>query len=192
MVQLTAQPTGALYKQSPYNKACISSASFKLHCFRIHNDQPNLMEPVGATASIVTLLALSKEIAGRGQNLIRRYREYPKALGEVRDRVLQLEVQLSLLSNVQKNISEVKVLSSEMGAKLSDTLSNTKVTFESIRNFLVQHSDEGGTRARLRWVRKDEAEVERSVEKLAQHGDSLNVLLSILQMYNFLVFVSSC
>lgn len=141
------------------------------------------MEPIGATASIVTLLALTKEIAGRGETLIRRYRGYSKALGEVRDRVVQLEVQLSLLNNVQKNVSELNLFSDDVRARLSDTLSNTHATFESIRTFLARHSEEGGTKARLKWAGKYEAEVERWIEKLAQHGHSLNIVLNILQVY---------
>ena len=183
MVQLTAQPTGALHKQLFYYKAHISSSSLKLYCCRVHNDQPDLMEPVGATTSIFTLLMLSEEIAGRGQILIRRYRGYPKALGEIRDRILQLEVQLSLLSDVRRNIRDAGFHSSDVGAQLSDTLSNTQRTFESIRDFLAQRSEEGGTCVRLRWARKDQAEVEKWIQKLTRHGHSLNVVLNILQVY---------
>ncbi|PVH76188.1 ankyrin [Cadophora sp. DSE1049] len=140
------------------------------------------MEPIGAAASLVTLLAVSKNIADRGLVLVRRYRGYSAAQAVVRDRLLQLEVQLSLLSDVQKAISDSNVLSDDAKRKqLLETISNTRVTFESIRDFLAQHSEHGGTRVRLRWARKDEAEVQDWVEKLAQHRQSLSSLLNSLQ-----------
>ncbi|KAH7397609.1 ankyrin repeat-containing domain protein [Cadophora sp. MPI-SDFR-AT-0126] len=140
------------------------------------------MEPIGAAASLITLLAVSKNIADRGLVLIRRYRGYSAAKAVVRDRLLQLEVQLSLLSDVQKTISDSNILSDDARKKqLLETITNTRVTFESIRDFLAQHSEQGGTRARLRWARKDEADVQDWIEKLAQHRQSLSSLLNALQ-----------
>ncbi|KAK0107902.1 hypothetical protein ONS96_003689 [Cadophora gregata f. sp. sojae] len=140
------------------------------------------MEPIGAAASLVTLLAVSKGIADRGLLLVKRYRGYSAAQAVVRDRLLQLEVQLSLLNEVKKAISESNILSDDVKTQLLESLCNTHFSFESIRDLLAQNSEEGGTRARLRWARKGEAEVRDWVEKLAQHGQSLGDLLSTLQV----------
>ena len=139
------------------------------------------MDPIGE--SILTLLLLSKEITNRGIILIRRYRGYSKALVVVQERVHQLEVQLSLLQNVQKTISEAGILPLQEEQALSKTLIKTCITFDSIRTFLAKHVNDRGTRARLKWAGKDEAEVEVWIEKLEYHFNGLNLVLNMFQMY---------
>ncbi|KAH7346834.1 ankyrin repeat-containing domain protein [Rhexocercosporidium sp. MPI-PUGE-AT-0058] len=141
------------------------------------------MELLGAAASLITLIALAKEITSRGRILAKRYRGYSKAIFAVRDRTIQLEVRLGLLSHAQKAISENNILPAKEEKKLLDTLSDTQVTFESIRDFLAQYAEEGGARVRFRWARKDEAEVEKWVNKLVEHDQGLSCVLNLLQVH---------
>jgi len=108
------------------------------------------MDPIGAAASLVTLIALAKEIAVRGRNLWRRYRDTAQALVRVREQVLQLEVQLNLLSDLQEQFVNDKFLSKKEFAEIQDILSPTHSTLLSIRDFLKRHAEDKSRYAQVR------------------------------------------
>jgi hypothetical protein len=147
------------------------------------------MEPIGAAASLITLISLSKEIATKSRNVIRRYRNSSQALSLVRQHMLQLETQLFLLRDVQDFFAHTKIHGEKETLALRDTLAQTHSTFLSVREFLSQHTEKTGSRARLQWAIRDEARVRQWVDDLQQLTHSLN---SIILMLNMLVYRACC
>lgn len=145
-------------------------------------DQLHKMEPVGIAASLLTLIAVSKKVADTGLVLVRRYRGYPAAQAVIRDRSTQLDVQLSLLSDAKKAISELDILSDELKKKILEAVGDTCVTLKLIRDDLAQHSDERGIRARIRYAQRGEAEFQDWFKKLDENYQALTYKFSILNM----------
>jgi len=156
--------------------------SYVLTKFDIDVEQLHKMEPVGIAASLLTLIAVSKKVADTGLVLVRRYRGYPAAQAVIRDRSTQLDVQLSLLSDAKKAISELDILSDELKKKILEAVGDTCVTLKLIRDDLAQHSDERGTRARIRYAQRGEAEVQDWFKKLDENYQALTYKFSILNM----------
>jgi hypothetical protein len=103
--------------------------------------------------------------------------------------MLQLETQLFLLRDVQDFFAHTKIHGEKETLALRDTLAQTHSTFLSVREFLSQHTEKTGSRARLQWAIRDEARVRQWVDDLQQLTHSLN---SIILMLNMLVYRACC
>lgn len=140
------------------------------------------MDPIGAAASLVTLIALAKEITVCSRDFVRRYRGTPEGFSRVREHVLQLEVQLRLLDSLQQHFSREGFMGQHEYEEVQQVLSKTYTTFSSLKDFLAQFKDGHSMRTRVRWALRDEARTQIWVQQLQQHQNGLTSVLTMLHM----------
>jgi hypothetical protein len=141
------------------------------------------MDPVGATASVITLIDLAIKTVTVVNNLARSYHQAPAELLDLKYQLMGLNSQLALLQHVQR-----AVVSGDLMLDSAD-LKNLELFFEdtlrllsSIRDYFEQQLLKSGKGRRLKWALHESSRVKRWESDLRHHTSALVTILLLLNM----------
>lgn len=147
------------------------------------NSSPQAMDPLGATASVFTLVDASVSTLRAIDRLLRRYQNVPEEIIELKHRLNGLNSQLVLIKHVQAVLSTPEVLLIGSGlVYLEQFLQHTSMLFQAIRHYLEEHIPKTGTCARLKWALQDAQRVREWEHKLRSHAGDLSNIMILLNL----------
>lgn len=145
------------------------------------------MEPIGAAASLVTLIDVVFKTFKKINSLINGYQNAPMEMKALWHRMDTLSSHLQLLRRLQLAVSREPIalkLEPHDLQILDRSLSATSATFSEIHTFLVNNITREGTSARLRWALTDAKKVQVWQRRLQQYADDLQTTLALLNRFD--------
>ncbi|OAL47298.1 ankyrin [Pyrenochaeta sp. DS3sAY3a] len=141
------------------------------------------MEVVGAVASIVTLVALAKEVWTLSSELLHNYHEAPKELVRISNQTSLICLELECVSQSQKADGLTSSLTNEEAWIFQQSLSAAKTSLATIRRSCQRYpSDKKRTSSRIAWTLFDRKTVEEHLLHLQKTETSLCVILQVVSM----------
>jgi len=141
------------------------------------------MDPLGATASIITLVEIVLKTCKAINGLARSYRNVPVELAHLKYQLEGLKVQIILLHHVHQAASanELELDPTELST-LEAFLENVSPLFLDIQQHLESQSLSIGKRARIKWVLHDNSKVKEWGHALQRHTAILTNVLVLLNV----------
>ncbi|RDL32359.1 uncharacterized protein BP5553_08815 [Venustampulla echinocandica] len=149
------------------------------------------MEPIGTSASLLTLIDVALRTFKHIKSLVNGYQNAPAEVKDLGHRLDGLDSNLRLLRYVQVTLSNDEGalhLDRTAFEVLQRSLMATSVVFLEIRTFLTRITRRDGRTARLKWALYDAKKVKAWEDRLQLHGDILQRTLLLLHnryMSNF-------
>jgi hypothetical protein len=142
-----------------------------------------MMDPIGATASIVALVELAVETVKVVKRITQTYQKAPKEILEFKRQLDGLKVQLILLRNVQISVSagELRLDGTELST-IDDFLLSSTLLMSSIRHHFESQSLEITKSRRIKWALSDAAKIKEWEKGLERHSGILNGILALLDL----------
>lgn len=144
------------------------------------------MEPLGATASVVSLLEISLKTVKLVNGFIRRYREAPAEILHLKHQVEGLKAQLVLLHHVQDAVTDedAGLVGAEAKQSLERFIEDTFPLLQSISIHFEHHSSKNGNkkRVRLKWSFQDSSRIKTWDLTLQRHSARMSDILLLLNL----------
>jgi hypothetical protein len=133
-----------------------------------------IMDPVGATASVITLVNLAIKTVKVINRLSRLYHDAPAEILDLKHQLDGLNGQLVLLRHVQEAVGVNALMLANTDLKNLDLfLQNTLPLLSSIRDYFEQQTLKTGKGSRLKWVLHDSSKVKGWESALRRHASGL-------------------
>jgi hypothetical protein len=141
------------------------------------------MDPIGATASIITLLDVALDTFNIASKVIRKYRKAPTEILSLKIQLNALKTQLMFLRNLYLHVSTAPVNPRELEIDtVQPFLLDSIALFSSIKEHFEQQNLEPGKARRLRWVLYDAPKVLEWETSLVRHSTILTNILALLEL----------
>lgn len=141
------------------------------------------MDPVGATASVITLVDLALKTLKTVNSLAQSYYNAAVELAELKHQLNGLNSQLVLLRLVQEAVGDDAL---ELGHvelnNLEQYLQDTVHLLSSIRDCFLQQPLNAGTGRRIRWALHDSGKVKKWESAVRRHANGLTNILLLLNV----------
>lgn len=142
------------------------------------------MEVVGAVASIVTLVALAKEVWNLCSDLLHNYQDAPKELVRLSNQASLICLELECISRSQRAHGLTSSLTNEESWIFQQSLGTAKTSLAAIyRSYQRYRGDKTRTSSRIAWTLFDRKSVEEHLLHLQKTETSLCVILQVINMY---------
>ena len=142
-----------------------------------------VMEPIGATASIITLIDVAVKTFKAINKITRSYQNAPAELIRLTHQLDCLKIQLVLLQDLQRRVGiDVLLLGNAELNDLERFLHETIVLFSSIRDTLEQQSLKTGKVSRVKWALYDSSKVRRWEQEIHRHSGALSNVILLLNV----------
>jgi len=144
------------------------------------------MDPVSASASLITLIDLAFKTFKLIKRLAHNYHDAPAEMKDLLYRLDGLNISMILLRHVQVAVSNNQSalnLDSDDFETLRQSLTATSVIFSEIQSFLETNEINAlkeGRGARLKWVLRDGSKVRAWEIRLRRHANDLQNTLLLL------------
>lgn len=142
------------------------------------------MEIVGAIASVITLVALSKEVISIANELLQGFQSAPKEVTRIVEHVSLIVLKLECLSLVQHDSTLEAWLTEEESRILQQSLTVVKSNLLAIKSDCEKHvGPHSRLTTRLSWAFFDSKVVNGVLEQLHKVESHLVFILQILNAY---------
>jgi hypothetical protein len=144
------------------------------------------MEPIGASASLLSLIDVALKTFKHIKGLVKGYQNASVEIKDLGHRLDGLDSNLRLLRYVQVTVSNDEGalhLDSTDFEVLKRSLMATSVIFLEISTFLTRIMRRDGRTARLKWALYDTKRVKSWEDRLQLHGDILQRTLLLLNKF---------
>lgn len=143
------------------------------------------MEPIGAAASLITLLATARGIFNDGCDLYKAIEDAPNELRSVSLKATlvrsTLEQILALRPRLDDGEAQLVPLDLRMGLALS--LEMSYEALQKLKRLCSRTGDRGDLHLRLRWALLEKRAVRDILQQLGSAENDLAVVLQVLHMY---------
>lgn len=142
------------------------------------------MEVLGAAASIVTLVALSKEISSIAKDLLHDYQQAPKALLQIHDQVTLVTLELECMNLLQQDNEQSPWLTVEETHILRQSLAVAKTSITTIKTECEKCiKAKMRLSTRLSWALFDGKTIDSALDQLQKTESRLLFVLQFLNTY---------
>jgi hypothetical protein len=146
-------------------------------------DSSIAMDPVGATASVITLVDLALKTLKAVNSLTQSYCNAPVELAELKHQLNGLNSQLVLLRLVQKAVGVDALMLGDIDLdSLECYLRDSVLLLSSIRDRFLQQPLKTSTGRRIKWALHESSKVKRWEVALRQHANGLTNILLLLNV----------
>ena len=144
------------------------------------------MDPVGTTASLVTLLSVTLKAAKLIDDLLRNYRDAPVELVRLRHKTNGIKSQLALLQYAQQAVrcNIFDLADTDIVNTLEGFIRDTIPVFSAICNHFEEQSltDRQGKTGRLKWAIHDASRIKAWDVSLQRQSADLAIVLLLLNL----------
>jgi hypothetical protein len=141
------------------------------------------MDPIGITASIITLIEASVATVRIIDSLIQSYRNAPAELVRLKHELDGLNSQLFLLRHIQDSLSQDALcFIGEEVAHLNQFLSSVVELYIQIRDGLLHETLESGSSGRLKWAMTTSRRVTKWKREIQHHSSDLGHVMILLNV----------
>jgi hypothetical protein len=141
------------------------------------------MDPVGATASILTLVEASLATFRVIDSLIRSYRSAPAELLSLKHELDGLSSQLILLKQIKIFVSSTTLrIAEEEFSHLERFLKQIAQFYIGIRDFFTQQTLQDGKGGRVKWALRTSREVARWKQDVQRHSFDLAQIMVLVNV----------
>lgn len=141
-----------------------------------------LMDAVGTTASIVTLIATIASVAESLQNIYDRWRNAPHHVRALAALLLSIKARLDLLQYISTNGHSL-IVDATSGQKLDDLLEQARKCIEQSREILKRVQRHGDYQMRTMWAVRESRRIDRTMERLRDVEYGLSRWIETLLLY---------
>jgi hypothetical protein len=142
-----------------------------------------IMDPVGATASILTLVEASLATFRVLDSLIRSYRNAPAELLSLKHELDGLSGQLILLKQIENFVSSKTLrIAEEEFSHLERFLKQIAQFYNVIRHFFTQQTLQDGKGGRVKWALSTSRKVARWKQEVQRHSFDLAQIMVLLNV----------
>lgn len=140
------------------------------------------MEPIGATASIITLIQATAVLAKSIQNIYSRWKHAPDDLQRLAAFIVTLHAELDIIhcTSITGHPLIVDVQSQKI---LGDLLRDARQCVEQFSSVLLRVQAYGSIRQRTMWAKSESQNMESIIIKLRAVEERLSHWLQVLSLY---------
>lgn len=140
------------------------------------------MDPVGTTASIITLIVTIATVAESLQNIYDRWRNAPHHVRALAALLLSIKARLDLLQHISTNGHSL-IIDPTSGHKLDGLLEQARKCIEQSRAILERVQRHGDYQMRAMWTVRESRRVDRTMERLRDVEYGLSRWTETLLLY---------
>lgn len=141
------------------------------------------MDPLGATASVITLFDVAIKTYNVVHRITRRYKIVPAELSDLAYQLQTVKSQIGLLQHLQKAIKDNGLRLDEVElATLSNFIKATISIFSSIHDHFEHQAIPTGPTATLKWVLRDSSKIKAWESDLRRHSTGIANVLLLMNM----------
>jgi hypothetical protein len=148
---------------------------------RLAKPRNSIMEPVGAIASVITLVALAKEISAIANDLIRSFRNAPKEVVQSCNQISLDFLELSCIDQMQQEGTLESLLTADESRTLIQSLSiaknNITAIYKDVEECTQVKAGKSLVSSRLSWALFDRKTTVGSLEQLQRTESRLLFIL---------------
>ncbi|MCJ1425172.1 hypothetical protein MMC29_003060 [Sticta canariensis] len=142
------------------------------------------MDPVGCSASILTLAGTALVVGKIGADLVQAFQDAPQELRATVLKIRTIQVQLEQLTQIGLDLrkTDEQLLSSQFSETIQSALESSMWTLKMLQKALPSIDAQNSNRSRLRWLFLERTKVNQHSQRLQYVQQDLKLALQILDM----------
>lgn len=143
------------------------------------------MDPVGCSASILTLAGTALAVGKIGADLVQAFQDAPQELRATVLKIRTIQVQLEQLTQIGLDLrkTDEQLLSSRFSQTIQSALESSLYTLTLLQKALPSIDAQDSSRSRLRWLFLERTKVNKYSQRLQYVQQDLGLALQILDMH---------